>query len=132
VTVSYNLLRAGGTFLGWGGDCPFVNTPSVTFSMGSDRRCTATFSNPPTQRLTVTRLGHPDSQVLSTPVGIDCGTACVADFNRNQTVRLSAQLGAGRFFLSWIGCDSRPPGINPWPDCEIAMNADRQVTLRVE
>jgi hypothetical protein len=47
VGLSYNLLRAAGSFQGWGGDCAaFGATASPTLVMNGNKRCTAQFSSP--------------------------------------------------------------------------------------
>ena len=47
VALSFNLLRAAGRFMGWGGDCAgFGSSPTPTLVMNEDKHCTARFSSP--------------------------------------------------------------------------------------
>jgi hypothetical protein len=42
--------------------------------------------------------------VTSSPVGIDCGTACTAEFEEGQTIELTAVAEPGFAFAGWLGC----------------------------
>lgn len=64
--------------------------------------------------------------VTSSPVGIDCGTACgtaSASFVANTRVKLTAKAVAGRRFTSWSGACSGPSMV-----CNVTMSAARSVT----
>ena len=133
VMLSFNLLRASGTFQGWSGDCAgFGFSPSPTLVMNGNKRCGASFTGtpPPPFTLTVRKVGAA-ALVTSAPGGIDCGASCSAPFARASTVRLAVTPSAG-VFSGWSNCDRQPAGANPWPDCEVDMNADRFVEVRVE
>ncbi|HET9475613.1 MAG TPA: hypothetical protein VFO82_17060 [Steroidobacteraceae bacterium] len=144
-------LRSDGSVWAWGenadgelGDGTTMNrltpVPVLGFGPPGPTICPAPPASPPPSppppaaqfTLTVTKLGPPNSLVRSTPVGIECGFACVADFESDQTVRLTTLLAAGSRFSGWSGCDREPAGANPWPDCEVDMNADREVQARAE
>jgi outer membrane protein assembly factor BamB len=135
VTLAYNLLRGGGSFLGWEGDCASFGTlGSVALVMNGDKRCIARFSSPPPPPpvvLTVNKVGAP-ALVVSIPAGIDCGASCSAPFARGTTVLLQASLAPNFSFSGWSGCDRLLTGANRWPDCEVTMNASRAVELRAE
>jgi hypothetical protein len=131
VGISQTLLRSGGTFLGWGGDCAaFGSAASFNLLMNGDKRCTAQFSSPQFT-LSVTKVGAP-AIVRSVPAGIDCGATCSAPFVQNQVVRLEAIPNPGFTFSGWTGCDRNVTGANFWPDCEVDMTSNRTVEVRVE
>jgi YVTN family beta-propeller protein len=77
----------------------------------------ATFS------LTVAKAGTGTGKMSSSPVGIDCGSACSASFNSDQVVTLTATADANSVFSSWTGCDSTPGN-----QCTVTISADRSVT----
>jgi hypothetical protein len=61
-------------------------------------------------------------KVLSTPVGITCGTDCTETFTPGTVVSLSVKLANRGVFLGWGGVCS---GTGP---CEVVMNLDTIVT----
>jgi hypothetical protein len=134
VSIGYNLLRGGGTFLGWGGDCAnFGFAGSNNLVMNGDKHCTAQFSSPPPTQFTlnIVKVG-PTSTVRSVPAGIDCGPTCNAPFNAGQRVLLEVIPGTGFNFNGWSGCTRQPPGANFWPDCEVEMTSNRTVQVNIE
>lgn len=52
-------------------------------------------------RLTVTKTGTGAGTVISSPAGINCGTACAADFANGTAVQLGAAASAGATFTGW-------------------------------
>jgi phospholipase C len=64
----------------------------------------------------VTLAGSGSGRVTSSPAGIDCGTACSADFTSGQSVTLTATPDTGFEFAGWSGTCSGsgscavPPG----------------------
>jgi hypothetical protein len=60
--------------------------------------------------ITVTKLGPGTGTVTSSPIGIDCGARCSAQFEGGSTVVLSAVPNAGSKFVSWTGgqCAGQP------------------------
>jgi streptogramin lyase len=57
-------------------------------------------------RLFVGKSGAGSGTVTSVPAGIDCGGACVSDFQAGSSVILTATPSAGSKFAQWTGCDS--------------------------
>jgi YVTN family beta-propeller protein len=53
--------------------------------------------------LTVVRGGSGIGTVTSNPVGINCGTSCLAQFPFNTNVTLTATAASGSFFAGWSG-----------------------------
>lgn len=53
--------------------------------------------------LTVLLGGSGIGRVTSAPAGIDCGTACVAQFTAGSLVTLSPMAASGSFFSGWSG-----------------------------
>jgi YVTN family beta-propeller protein len=53
--------------------------------------------------LTVVRGGSGIGTVTSNPVGINCGTSCLAQFPVNTSVTLTATPASGSFFAGWSG-----------------------------
>ncbi|MCF7992792.1 MAG: DUF1566 domain-containing protein [Thiohalocapsa sp.] len=72
--------------------------------------------------LTVAVTGGDFGSIVSDPPGIDCGTACSARFDEDQTVTLTATPATG-YSLSWGGACA---GAEPM--CEVTMNADQAVS----
>lgn len=70
--------------------------------------------------LTVNRTGS--GTVTSEPSGIDCGTACNANFDDGATVTLTATAGAGHRFSGWGGACSASGAT-----CTLTMNSDQSV-----
>jgi Divergent InlB B-repeat domain len=57
----------------------------------------------PAHGLKVTRSGTGGGIVTSAPAGIDCGTACLAEFNAGAEVSLTATPDAHSVFAGWSG-----------------------------
>ncbi len=68
--------------------------------------------------ITVNGMGS----VTSLPAGINCGTDCSADFDKNTSVSLSATANNGNQFIGWAG-DCSGTG-----SCIISMEENRSVT----
>ncbi len=111
------------TFAGWSGAC--TGTGTCTVSMTQARNVTATFNgsvSPPVQ-LIVTRGGTGSGTVTSSPSGINCGSACSANFPVNSSVTLTATPAAGSTFAGWGGSCTGVGG------CTLSMTASRTVTV---
>jgi hypothetical protein len=72
--------------------------------MTAARNVTATFNGSGgTFALTVTRAGTGTGTVTSNPAGINCGTACTANFTSGTSVTLTAVAASGSAFAGWSG-----------------------------
>ncbi len=109
---------ASSTFTGWGGECTGTGTCQVT--MDAAKSVTATFDGV-AYALTVTKVGS--GTVTSNPAGINCGTACAANFAPGTVVTLTATPASGQKFSGWSGgvCTGTAP-------CQVTMDAAKAVT----
>jgi hypothetical protein len=72
--------------------------------------------------LTVTKSGAGVGTVTSAPAGINCGTACAAEYDEGAKVTLTAAPDAHSTFLGWSGaCSGTTSG------CQVTMSAARAV-----
>jgi hypothetical protein len=72
--------------------------------------------------LSVEKSGSGDGVITSTPVGINCGTDCTAEFEAGTVVTLTAQAGSGSTFAGWQG------GCTGMGGCVVELGADATVT----
>jgi hypothetical protein len=101
-TVTLTATPDGGTnFIGWtGGGCTGTGTCVVTVT--ADTSIEAAFAK---QQFTVTVTPNGDGAgtVTSTPIGIDCGSTCDANFDIGTQVTLMPAPAAGMTFVGWTG-----------------------------
>jgi hypothetical protein len=110
------------TFGGWSGACTNA-TGTCTVTMTQARSVTATF-NVATYVLDVTRAGTGGGSVASNPAGITCpSVACMASFNYNQSVVLTATADGLSTFSGWSGSGCSGTGT-----CTVSMTQARSVT----
>jgi hypothetical protein len=76
--------------------------------------------------LTVAKEGGGSGKVTSSPVGINCGSMCSADFKQGKKVTLKAKADAGSVFKEWGGACSGTGS------CSVVMNSDVTVTANFE
>jgi uncharacterized repeat protein (TIGR02543 family) len=113
---------AGSTFAGWSGAC--TGTGACTVAMTAAKTATATFTTTPgTYALTLYQTGVGLGTVASTPAGINCGAACVANFASGASVTLTATAAAGSTFAGWGGACTGTA-----PTCTVPLSAARIVT----
>jgi surface protein len=113
--------RAGSTFQGWSGACTgSASTCQVTMSQA--RSVTATF-NVQMYSLSVTRAGTGSGTVTSSPAGIDCGTACEANYASGTVVTLTAMAAGGSVFSGWSGACTGTAST-----CQVTISQARSVT----
>ena len=70
----------------------------------------------------VTKTGIGKGTVTSSPVGINCGTACSATYDISTVVTLTATPAMGSIFNGWTGCDAVSN-----TTCTVTMGAARSV-----
>jgi hypothetical protein len=109
------------TFGGWsGGGCS--GSGSCTVKMSEAQTVTATFTaKPVTYSLSVSKVGS--GAVSSDPAGINCGSDCVASFDKSKVVTLTATPASGYSFGGWSGACSNTSGT-----CSVSMAAAKAVT----
>ena len=73
--------------------------------------------------LSITKGGTGSGTVTSSPAGIDCGSACTADYDTGASVTLTAVADSGSTFSGWSG-----DGCSGNGDCTVTMNAGTSVT----
>jgi len=56
-----------------------------------------------TFKMSINKTGTGTGSVSSKPPGINCGAACVANFNINKNVKLNAAAASGSTFAGWSG-----------------------------
>ncbi len=116
----------GSVFSGWSGD-PDCSDGAVT--MDSNKSCVAIFTINTSQNPKlivnvvgeVTTAGTGTGIVTSSPVGINCGSTCAADFSKGATVALTPTPASGSVFSGWSGD----------PDCfdgVVIMNRNKTCT----
>jgi RHS repeat-associated protein/uncharacterized repeat protein (TIGR02543 family) len=77
--------------------------------------------------LKVTPAGKGEATVTSIPSGIDCGTVCHAEFNRNSQVTLTATAALGSAFQRWGGaCQGTAP------TCTVTLKEAQNVTAVID
>jgi DNA-binding beta-propeller fold protein YncE len=76
----------------------------------------------PGRRLEVTKTGAGEGTLKSEPAGIECGSACAAEYDAGATVTLSATPAAGSAFAGWSGCAAQSAAT-----CTVTMGVDRVV-----
>ena len=90
---------ANSTFAAWGGGCSGTSsTCSVTLEAATS--VTATFNR---GSHTLTAASSGPGRVVSSPAGIDCGTACTAAFDSGSVITLTATPNANAVFVGWSG-----------------------------
>jgi uncharacterized repeat protein (TIGR01451 family) len=110
----------GSDFTGWsGGGC--AGTGLCTFVLNGAKAITATFTLQK-RKLTVTKKGNGRGSVTSSPGGIGCPAACLAQFFYGTLVKLTAKPTATSVFSGWGGaCTGKST-------CSLSMTTDRAAT----
>jgi hypothetical protein len=121
VTLTANP-ATGSDFTGWAGGGCAGSATTCTVTMDQARGVSAEFS-PEYHSLNVTRDGTGSGAVTSSPIGIDCGSACSQAFQYNAQITLSAEAATGSDFTGWSGSGCSGTG-----DCVVAMTEARDVT----
>jgi Fe-S cluster biogenesis protein NfuA len=106
---------SGFRFVAWTGACTGISACALT--MDQAKTVVATFEAIPAPRtfgLTISLVGS--GSVSSQPAGINCGTACTADFADATLVTLTATPSANNSFSEWTGACSGSSS------CTVTMN----------
>ena len=123
VTLSASATE-GSAFSGWSGSgCSGTGTCKVT--MSAAREVTAGFEAEETgpvnpTLLTIQRTG--EGTVVSSPAGIECGSECEAEFEKEETITLTASPASGYAFSSWYGCTTHA-GLT----CTVTMSSAKAI-----
>ena len=116
----------GSEFTGWSGACSGTGACQVT--MSEARSVTASFTleegtPPPSEfQLTVFTAGSGSGTIASSPVGIDCGSNCVAKFQTGALVTLTPTAATGSEFTGWSGACAGTGA------CQVTMSEARSVS----
>jgi hypothetical protein len=108
---------SGWSFTGWGGACGGTGACNVT--MNSAQSVSATFIQV-TVTLSVSVTGN--GAVTSSPLGINCGTTCSANFSSGTQVTLTANPTTGASFIGWSGACTGAGS------CAVTLNAFESVS----
>ncbi len=109
----------GATLLRWTGACRAAGaSPTCDVPMLGAKEVSAVFGYP----VDVERRGTGDGTVTSTPVRLDCGTACTAAFAAGSTVTLTATADSASAFAGWTG-----PSCGGGPVCSFPVSAPTDV-----
>jgi len=115
----------GWVFSRWGDGCTSSsgNVCNVTMTTGKD--ITATFTQT-RYLLTVNKSPVSGGTVVSSPLGINCGSDCTENYNSGTPVTLTATLSPGYVSVNWSSNCAPSPG-NPL-QCTTTMDAAKTVT----
>ncbi len=107
------------------GSCTVTAQQNGDALYGPAPQVTQTFpvsANNGTFGLAVTRTGSGRGTIASSPTGIDCGTACAANFGAGTIVRLAASADSSSVFSGWSGACTGTGS------CTVTMNSATGVT----
>jgi RHS repeat-associated protein/uncharacterized repeat protein (TIGR02543 family) len=80
-----------------------------------------------TAELKITKAGTGNATVTSSPIGIDCGATCRAEFKAKSNVTLTVAAATGSSFKSWGGaCKGTAPS------CTVSLKEAQNVTAITE
>ena len=104
-------------FSSWTG-CDSVSSRTCSLAMNSNRSVVANYK----LILSVSKSGTGSGTVVSNPAGINCGSTCLATYDPNTSVTLTATPSSGSTFKGWSG-DCAGTGI-----CTVTMDSKKFVT----
>ena len=111
----------GSDFAGWSGDCSGTST-TCTVSMAQARDVEARFTLQK-RALSVSGTGDGSGSITSSPVGLNCGSTCSADFDYGTEVKLTANPATGSSFTGWGPGACQASGTSP--TCTVTMDQAR-------
>lgn len=114
---------SGSAFLGWN-SAFCAGTSPCTIVLNSDEAIAANFVQ--LNSLTVNLAGSGTGTVSSVPAGVNCGTACSAQYGAGTMVSLAATPSTGSVFTSWGGSCSGSGS------CSVAMNSAQTVSAQFD
>ncbi|MFQ5688663.1 MAG: leishmanolysin-related zinc metalloendopeptidase [Gemmatimonadota bacterium] len=130
VTLSANT-QAGSIFRGWAGDCAASGVGECTLTMSQDRAVTAQFDFVQQHTIQVLGASTGNGTITSNPAGVACtisagmaSGSCVAAFDENIPVTLTAAAQAGSFFEGWEGAQGFPPSCSGPGSCVLMLPQD--------
>jgi hypothetical protein len=91
----------GFRFAGWSGACSGTNVCDLV--MNSNMSVSATFTIVPAGQYALTVIDFGSGTIVSSPAGINCGTACATSFPAGTLVTLTATPSPGYVFAGWGG-----------------------------
>jgi uncharacterized repeat protein (TIGR02543 family) len=110
---------AGYTFANWSGGATGAANP-VSVTIQGNTSVTANYT---LNQYTLTVIKNGTGTVTSVPAGINCGATCLAGFDYNTLVTLSAAASTGWTFTGWSGGGCSGKGT-----CVVTMEAAKTVT----
>jgi hypothetical protein len=110
--------NAGAIFTGWQGDCQ--GQGQCVLRMNQNHAVLANFKCSFT--LQVAKAGNGSGSVTSNPTGINCGSACTAQFEEGTVVALHASPAQDSVFAGWTGA------CGGTGDCHLTITANTTVT----
>jgi photosystem II stability/assembly factor-like uncharacterized protein len=106
-----------------------IDASSAALYAGTDGAGVFTTAAPTEFLLSVTTKGRGLGTIVSSPQGIECGSACTGQFAAGTTVTLTATAVAG-VIKDWKGCDS-DSGPGTTSSCTVTIDAARRVSVRM-
>ena len=117
----------GSSFGGWTNCAPLATNPrQCTVTLNTGKTVTANFNTTTagTYALSLYKSGAGLGTVTSSLSGINCGSACVANYGTGTNITLTAAPATGSTFTGWSGC--AVSATNP-KQCTVAMTRARVV-----
>jgi hypothetical protein len=115
------------TFAAWRGCDSISAEGKCEVTMSEAKSVEAEFDAIPQHTLKVQLAGSGSGEVTSSPAGIECGSACEAEFEEGSAVTLTATHALGSVFAGWSG-----GGCSGTGSCEVTLTAATSVTASFE